>query len=278
MTLARVFPRKTNQTPRDPDAFYGEPPDLYTWYDEVDVSVSFTYDIPKAESLAEYWREYAKTVRIGGPAFGKPSGEFIPGKYLKTGITITSRGCPNKCWFCSVHKREPALMELDIKPGYIIQDDNFLACSEKHIRAVFEMLKTQKNRPQFKGGLEAKILKDWHLELMAKVKTKNAFFAYDTKDDLEPLIIAGRKLESHGFTFAGKKIRCFVLVGFPKDTFSAAAKRMEETILAGYWPLAMQWRNKKGERDKDWQDFSRYWARPPLYFREAQKLRKENKL
>ena len=53
MKIARVFPRKTAATPDDPLAFFGPPPMLaLPEIDEVHVSVTFTYDRPKAEALA----------------------------------------------------------------------------------------------------------------------------------------------------------------------------------------------------------------------------------
>lgn len=271
--IARVFPRKTNQSPDDDLAFFEGPGLFPPIVDEVHISVSFTYDIPRAEQLALDWRGIAP-VKIGGPAFGKPSGEFDPGMYLKKGITITSRGCPNKCWFCSVHKRESAgLKELEIKPGYIVQDDNLLACSEKHIRAVFKMLETQKQRPEFKGGLEAKLLKDWHLDLLKQANPVSMYFAYDTKDDLEPLIYAGEKLYEYGFGWPCRAPRCFCLVGYKGDTIETAEKRLFQTIMAGFWPLAMLWKDDKGNEDKTWRRFSRHWARPSIYYEEVMRAR-----
>ena len=68
----------------------------------------------------------------------------MPGMYLKKGYVITSRGCPNRCWFCSVPRREGGrLRELPITEGNIVLDDNLLACSRQHIEAVFEMLGRQ---------------------------------------------------------------------------------------------------------------------------------------
>ena len=46
------------------------------------------------------------------------------------------------------------------------------------------MLKRQKHRPDFRGGIEAKLLKYWHIDLFKEVKPKQIFFAYDTPDDL----------------------------------------------------------------------------------------------
>jgi hypothetical protein len=276
MKIARVFPRKTSQSPDDELAFFDGPGLFPPQVDEVHISVSFTYDLiarkgekmSRVEYIEKQWRGVAP-IKIGGPAFGKPSGEFVTGRYVKPGITFTSRGCTNKCWFCSVWKREPKMIELDIKPGHIIQDDNFLACSESHIRKVFEMLKSQKERPHFAGGLEAKILQDWHCELLSESKTESMYFAYDTKDDLEPLICAGDKLYNHGFGWPNKAARCFVLLGFPNDTISEAEQRFYQTIDAGFWPQAMLWRNEKGETDKTWAKFAREWARPAIYYERA---------
>ena len=78
---------------------------------------------------------------------------------MKKGYVITSRGCPNRCWFCAVPKREGyALRELPVIDGWIVTDDNLLACSDRHIKEVFDMLKRQPDRPQLVGVLEAKIL------------------------------------------------------------------------------------------------------------------------
>jgi hypothetical protein len=53
--IIRVFPRKTKATPTDALAYFG-PPDRNAEADEVNVSVTFTYDKAWAEHLAEQWR------------------------------------------------------------------------------------------------------------------------------------------------------------------------------------------------------------------------------
>ena len=203
INIARVFSRRTTATPDDALAFTTPPPkDLLALpdIDEVHISVTFTYDMQKAEQLAETWAKTGLPVRMGGAAMGEPGGEFMPGMYLKRGYVITSRGCNNSCWFCSAWKREGGLRELEIKDGFNILDDNLLACSEKHIREVFEMLKQQPETPVFTGGLEARLLKSWHVDLLRTVKPKRMYFAYDTPDDYEPLIQAGQLLREGGIT------------------------------------------------------------------------------
>jgi hypothetical protein len=261
-----VFPRRTNATPVDELAFIGSP-DLFSHSLEVDrvhVSVTFTWDIPSAEKLLKEWGRIAPA-EIGGPALGLPGEEFTPGMYLKDGYVITSRGCPNRCWFCNVWRREgDELRELPVREGYIIQDDNLLSCSDGHIRKVFAMLAGQKKRAVFSGGLEARKLKKWHAEELLKLKPKRVFFAYDTADDRDPLFEAGKLLLENGFNRQSHNLRAYVLIGYPGDTFEKAEKRLTETMQAGFLPFAMLYRDQTGNRDPAWIKFSWPWARAAI--------------
>lgn len=263
--IARVFPRITSATPCDELAFYDVPPRLLNLdVDECHVSVTFTYDVQKAEYLADQWSVLGVPVKLGGPAYGIPAGEFTPGMYMKPGYVITSRGCPNKCWFCRVPKVQGQLIELPITEGWNVTDDNILACSESHIKAVFDMLAKQKERPVFSGGLEAKLLKPWHVELLQKVKAQQLFFAYDTPDDYEPMVQAGKLLCEAGFTIKARKVFCYVLIGYPGDTMEKAEQRCIDTLKAGFVPFAMLWKDEQGHEDKEWSKFRRLWCRPAL--------------
>lgn len=222
--IARVFPRKTKATPDDEFVFTGPLPrtirETGGGIDEVHISVTFTYDIPKADILAKSWGRLGVPVHIGGPAFGDRMGNFVPGRYIREGYTFTSRGCPNHCWFCSVQQAAHGMIrELPVTDGYNILDDNVLATSETHFKAVCDMLKRQPKRPIFTGGIEAKILKPWQAELLKSVKTQRLYCAYDTPDDLEPLVEAGKMLRDVGFTTASHTLCCYVLIGYRGDTF-----------------------------------------------------------
>ena len=122
--LIRVFPRKTRATPDNALAWFG-PPDRLAEADEVHVSVALTYDKPWAEHLAEKWRHVAP-VKIGGVAYGDRDEEFVPGRYIKPGYVFTSRGCPRRCWFCSVWKRDPVPRLLPITDGWNILETTSL--------------------------------------------------------------------------------------------------------------------------------------------------------
>lgn len=266
--LIRVFPRRTKATPDDALAYSG-PPDLFAEADEVHVSVAFTYDKARAEQLAEEWGRVAP-VKVGGVAYGDPGQDFVPGRYVRPGYIFTSRGCPRRCWFCSVWKRDPVPRLLPIVEGWNILDDNLLACPESHVRAVFQMLARQGRRVEFTGGLEALALQDYQVDLLAALKPRpNCFFAYDPGDAFETLAIAGRKLLAAGFTRQSHRLRCYVLIGYPRDTFAAAEKRLREIMTVGFTPMAMLWRPENEAQERytpgpDWRSFQRRWARPAI--------------
>jgi len=273
MTIARVFPRRTNATPEDGLAFTAPPSEDFLntldsggqKLDEVHISVAFTYDMVKAEKLAEAWRCASVPVKMGGPAFNVPGEDFVPGRYLKHGYVLTSRGCPRSCWFCSVPKREGGkLRELPIREGFNVLDDNLLACSETHIRAVFDMLGGQPQKPIFTGGLEAALLQSWHVELLRRVKAARIYFAYDTSDDLEPLAAAGKLLRDGGITKASHRAACYVLIGYPGDTMLSAEVRLRAAWDAGFVPYAMLYRDGEGKVDSKWSQFQRSWLLPAI--------------
>ena len=265
--IIRVFPIKTRATPDDEMAAIDRQPGLFDKADEVHISVLFTWDIPKAERLAESWQRIAP-VKIGGPGAGSRGEDFIPGKYVKSGYVITSRGCPNRCWFCSVWKREGnEVRELPICEGHNVLDDNLLACSEGHIRRVFEMLRRQKKPIEFSGGWEAARLKPWHIDILMTVQLGQVWFAYDDDKDFEPLIAAGKMLSDAGLnrTASGAvshRVRCYVLIGWPGDTMEKAEARLRRAYQYGFLPMAMLYKNETGSASKEWRRFQRPWARP----------------
>ncbi len=258
LRIARVFGSKTNMTPDDEDVYFGCPPDLLKiQYDEVHISLTFTWDIDMGASLAHYWDKYG-VVKIGGPACGDSGGEFVPGLYLKKGVTITSRGCPRNCLFCYVPKREGRIRELKIHAGNIVQDNNLLACSKSHVRKVFEMLRTQK-AIDFAGGLDCQLLEDWMIEELRSLKIKQLWFAYDKDDYTAAIQRAGVVLSQY---FSREKLRCYVLIGFTDETLDKAEARLRQVWEYGFLPFAMLYKPKL--YTKDWYELQRNWSRPAI--------------
>lgn len=246
-------------SPTDDDAYFG-PPDLFTpKYDEVHISVVFTWDIEKAHKLAELWKSYGK-VKIGGPAInGEPQDEFIPGMYLRQGVVITSRGCPNRCPWCFV---KSPLKEININEGNIIQDNNLLACSREHINKVFQMLSHQK-RVEFSGGLEAGRIIPF-IDDLRGISLYQLFLAYDCEARKKDVQKAIEKLRRY---FMRNQIRCYILIGFGNDSINKAEERLRFIYELGALPFAMLYRKESGEYpkpEKEWRKFQRLWARPTI--------------
>jgi len=266
--LIRVFPRKTKATPSDGMVRFG-PPGLFDEADEIHVSVTFTWDKPRAEQLAEQWR-HVSPVKVGGVAYGDASLEFIPGRYIRPGYTITSRGCPRRCWFCGVWKKWPTPNPMPIYDGWNVLDDNLLACPEWHVRKVFDMLKRQTQRVCFTGGLEAAALQDYQVDLLASLTPRPAmFWAYDPGDPFETLEYAAKRMLDAGFTRESHRLRCYVLIGYPQDTFEKAGQRLSDMVRIGFTPMAMLWRPEvkaamKHEPGHEWRAFQRQWTRPAI--------------
>jgi hypothetical protein len=238
--------------------------------DQVHVSCTFSYDKPRAERLAEEWSRIAPTV-LGGVAYDGPGDTFVPGRYVREGYIFTSRGCPRRCWFCNVWKTHPQPILFPIIDGWNILDDNLLACPRQHVEAVFAMLRRQKRRVEFTGGLEAISLQDYQVGLLADLKPRpNCFWAYDPGDEFETLASAARRLIAAGFTARSHRLGVYVLIGYPGDTFEAAEKRLRAMVGIGFTPRAMLWRpddkpaQQRHQPSREWKGFQRIWFRPAI--------------
>ena len=266
-SILRVFPRKTHATPDDIDVAIGQPTrEKMDQYDEAHVSVTWTYDIPASERIADKITKRGLNVKIGGPAYGdRMSGTFVPGEYVKHGYTFTSRGCPNLCSHCSVADiAKGRIVELPITDGWNILDDNLLATSNKHFSAVMDMLRRQERKPAFTGGLEARKLTQWHADQLRAVKTARLYCAYDTPSALDPLIAAGIALRRAGFTPLSHVMAAYVLIRYMRDTLEAPEKRIIQTEQAGFVPYAMLYRDEAGIVNEEWRSFQREWCRPQI--------------
>lgn len=261
--MIRAFPRQTSATPVDENVRIGGP---HLWDNgdgqDVLISCAFTRDKGRSEQLCEQWRAAGFNPQLGGPAYGDPGVEFTPGMFVKKGLTITSRGCNNNCWFCTVSQREGPLRELTIEDGHEILDNNLLQCGRGHVTQVFNMLSRQKKAARFTGGLEANILKRWHVELIDELKPKPQvlYFAYDTPNDREPLINAASWMQTIGFNH--QRVGCYVLMGYPGDTITSALERIQLCINLDIQPFAMLWEGHKTTVAKEWKDIQNVYTRP----------------
>ncbi len=158
----------------------------------------------------------------------------------------------------------------DARDGH---EDNLLATSWGHFVRVCRMLARQKRKPEFTGGLEAAILSSIHARFLYTLRPKSLYFAYDTSNDREPLFEAGKLLQRVGFTGSSHVLRAYVLIGYPGDTFEAAETRLNDTLKAGFLPMAMIYRDEESYLNPDWVRFRRRWFSPQTIYRREKELR-----
>ena len=265
MKILRVFVNKTSFTPIDEYTRIGFP-GLFmpTSVDEVHISTVFSWDIEKALRLKRNYELYYPKVLVGGPAFadGSYDPKFISGRYVKKGIIITTRGCNFKCPFCLVDKKEGKFKEINIESGNIIQDNNILLASRDHLRKVFSMLRTQKGI-RFVGGLDKRLLKDWHIEELRSLHIKELWLAFDSWDNKKDFIRVIEKLKMAGFN--RNKIRCYVLAGF-NEPIQTSEDRLRFVYDCGALPFIQKYRDENNENQVSKEDkkFIRRWSRPAI--------------
>jgi hypothetical protein len=260
--MIRVFPRRTKWTPDDELAFVGDPPLFRPQGRTVYISVTFTWDISEASRLYCAWNQFYPDVFVGGPAWANHPGEFDPGKFLKEGVTITSRGCPWKCPWCFVPKREGEIKELEIKDGWIVQDNNLLACSKEHQEKVFKMLLRQRDRIEFAGGLDGHFLSTWHIDWFKKLRVRQFWFACDHSDSFKRL----EKISDLMADFPERKKRCYVMIGYDGESIRDAETRLEKVYSMGFLPFSQLYQGEKWiEYPKEWKKLNRKWSRPAAY-------------
>ena len=202
-------------------------------------------------------------VKLGGPAFGTPASEFVPGRYVKQGVTFTTRGCNRSCPWCQVPIREGLLVEIpNFPPGHIIQDNNLLQASRNHQVKVYEMLKGQKRAAVFSGGIDARLVDDWFAHQVLDLRVEQLFLAADANGMLRPLERALAKL-----AFLGrKKLRDYSMVGYDGESLSAAESRMMSIWELGGMPFAQLYQpvDRFIDYPPEWKDLARNWSRPAL--------------
>ena len=238
-------------------------------------SVVFSWQVKDIVEKAER----GEIDKIGGPAV-KVNPHFVPEQYRDTSdsgnwlslhnpnATRTSVGCIRKCEFCVVKKIEPKFKEItDFIPKPILCDNNFLACSKKHIIRSIDRLVDIKG-VDFNQGLDARLFKNWHIDEFKKLKWDAIRFAWDSPNQEKYVVSAIESLKKAGFP--GSKIRCYVLIGF-KETQEEATYRCETLRKLDVFPSPMRYQPVDAMIKNDYcpdqwnmamlKRFCRYWAR-----------------
>ena len=214
----------------------------WTIGDTLYLSVPFTWLLEEAQQRASLHRG---RVVAGGPAVslcGAPwaiTDEPSPIEPLllhNPCATFTTRGCPNACAFCAVPRIEGEFRELTTwRPAPVICDNNLLAASRAHFERVVDSLRPFR-AVDFNQGLEARLLRPWHLDLLRQLRVVKLRFAADTEADVQPVSDAIAMARRHGF----REFGVYCLVGW-QDTPASAIARLEAIRALGVRPTPMRY-------------------------------------
>jgi hypothetical protein len=173
---------------------------------------------------------------------------------------------------------EGALRLLKIHPGWIIQDNNLLASSlpsllytetqaRRHFDDVFTMLREQKRRIYFNGGLDKYFLRPWHVEYFDSISIGELWWACDRPEDLKALSRV-KELLPH---VPLRKMRCYTMIPYENETLSQAEQRIEKVFEMGFVPFSQLYQPPVGNQPSivysaDWKALNRKWCRQAAMF------------
>jgi len=122
------------------------------------------------------------------------------------------------------------------------------------------MLRAQRRRVSFPGGLDARLLTDWAAVQLSTLSIKEIFLAADTKNALSALQAAVNKL---GF-LKRWQLRCYVLLAYGGETKAEATARLEAVWQIGCLPFAQVYQppDRYISYSREWRALARTWSRP----------------
>jgi len=155
----------------------------------------------------------------------------------------------------------------DFEPKPAVCDNNFLACSKRHIQNVIQRFQSLRHI-DFNQGLGASLLTSWHIEQLKTLDLQVIRLAWDYPSQELSVLSAIEELTFAGFP--ASKIRCYVLVGY-KETPEEALYRCETLKALGVMPNVQRYQpldtlKKNAFCPPQWDPkellrFCRYWNR-----------------
>lgn len=163
-------------------------------------------------------------------------------------FTFTSRGCPNRCPYCSVWRIEPqiALIEnwrdhLNVGKKYaMISDNNLSSTPKEHLYPLLDYLAEKKIRTVFDNGFDCKHITEEMAQKLGKMKyvRTGMRLAFDRIEEDGVFQKAVQTLIAGGVSKSN--IMAYVLFNF-NDTPVEAFYRMSECRRLGIRPYPQQY-------------------------------------
>lgn len=265
--------------------------DIVEWYNPFD-----KYDIVYMSKIFSFTPDYGQymtnTTQIckGGTGYDiystlpeeidliKPDYSIYPSIGHKTAYGFLTRGCPNKCKWCIVPKKEGVIkpymnveeIAIDGRNELILMDNNILA-SDHGIEQIEKIIKMNEGRKKkikvdFNQGLDARLVTDEIAKILSRLKwIQQIRFGCDTPKQIEECEKACAMIDKHGYK--GEYFFYCILL----DDFDESFSRVNHWKKKGssrYLPHCQPFRDigNKSQIIPQWQkDMARWTDRKHLF-------------
>lgn len=199
----------------------------------------------------------------------QPDYSLYPQIDRHTAYGFLTRGCPNKCKWCIVPKKEGGIapyMDIEEVAGnrkHVILMDNNVLASEYGLQQI-EKIISMGLRVDFNQGLDARLVTDDIARLLARVKwIKRIRFGCDTPGQIAEVERAAKLIDKYGFK--GEYFLYCILIDF-KESFYRV--NYWKSISRRFVPHCQPFRDLNNPRQiiPQWQKDMAHWAdRKELY-------------
>lgn len=224
---------------------------------------------------------YSKWLDMEKPDYSIDWG--VDKKWANYSYVFTSRGCPNRCAYCAVHRLEPDLWVnpkwadvIDMsKRNVMLSDNNLSAQPFEHLRSVATFLNRSKLRAMFDNGFDCKYITEEVANVLALIPfTKFGMrLSFDRIQENGVFQTAVQRLIKAGIR--KQDMMAFCIFNFT-DTPSEALYRLETVNKLGMRPYPQKYVPLNALNRKT-PYVGRYWTRKLLLaFRYFWLMRGEN--
>lgn len=188
---------------------------IFSHYDIVYMSKIFNFTpdyseiMPNADKVIKGGTAYDVTSRLP-EEIDRMTPDYSIYPYIAKNIAygFLTRGCPNKCSWCVVPKKEGAIqpymdieeIAVDGRTNIVLMDNNILAAGD-YAKEQLRKIIDRGYRIDFNQALDARLMTEEFAELLAKCKwiDRRIRFGCDTRKQIEDCEKAIEMLQNHGY-------------------------------------------------------------------------------
>lgn len=276
-------------------AYHKAKGDSVEWYDPMFTGYCDIIYLSKIFSFSPDYDAplYADVVKKGGTGYDikskldkavddmQPDLSIYPNIPANTSYGFLTRGCPNKCRWCVVPRKEGAIVPYwDIdrvangNTNIVLMDNNILAAGKYAVEQLQKIIE-RGYKVDFNQALDARLVTDEYAKLLARVKWINNTirFGCDTTKQIRECEAAIEKIRKYGFK--GSFFLYTILIGDFKENYERVRywwlrnhKAREEKSGLNVYPYAQPYLNPDSNEQKipQWQKDLAAWVNKRMIF------------